>query len=273
MTRILAIVSLLWMAPALVVATPAAAQQMDEGARQTRWADLRHAIFGDRAVKDGAALVKIEAADRAENAAIVPVTIWISPSIRKQVRALYFVIDDNPSPLAATFHFGALADPSAIATRVRIDDYTDMHAVAELADGTLYVGRRFIKAAGGCSAPAGGDLEAAMQRLGKMKLSFHGTPRLGVSATAQLLISHPNNSGLQMDQLTRNYIPADFVQKISVSYGGEPVLTVDSDIALSEDPTIRFAFVPPKAGDLQVEVEDSTQRRFSSHWPLPLATE
>ncbi len=273
MTRMTAIVSLLWMGAALVAGTPASAEQMNEAARQARWADLRHAIFGDRALKDGSTWVRIDAADRAEDAAIVPVTITIDQTIRDQVRALYFVIDDNPSPLAATFHFGKLADPSAIATRVRIDDYTYMHAVAETADGTLYEARRFIKAAGGCSAPAGSDLEAALKRLGKMKLSFQGSPRLGAPATAQLLISHPNNSGLQMDQLTRNYIPANFVQKIAVTYGGEPVLTVDSDIALSEDPTIRFAFVPPRPGDVQVDIEDNNQHRFSSHWPLPLATE
>ena len=273
MTRMLAIVSVLWVGAGLLAGPPAAAQQMTEAARQARWADLRHAIFGDKLVKDGAALVHIEAAERAEDAAIVPVTISLAPSIQKQVRALYFVIDDNPSPLAATFHFGPLAEPGAIATRVRIDDYTYMHAVAELADGTLYGTQRFIKAAGGCSAPAGADLAAAMKRLGRMKLSFQGTPALGRPATAQLLISHPNNSGLQMDQLTRNYIPADFVQKISVSYAGEPVLTVDSDIALSEDPSIRFAFVPRKPGDVQVEIEDSNQRHFSGHWPLPLATE
>ena len=273
MTRMLAIVSLLWIGGALAGATPAAAQQMTETAREARWADLRHAIFGDRAVQDGGALVHIEAAERAEDAAIVPVTITIAPRIQKQVRALYFVIDDNPSPLAATFHFGALAEPSAVATRVRIDDYTYMHAVAELADGTLYGTQRFIKAAGGCSAPAGSDPVAALKRLGRMKLSFQGTPRLGAPATAQLLISHPNNSGLQMDQLTRNYIPADFVEKISVRYAGEPVLSVESDIALSEDPTIRFAFVPPKPGDVQVEIEDSHQRHFSGQWPLPLATQ
>ena len=273
MTRISAIVSLLWIGAAVAAGTPAAAQQMDEAARQARWADLRHAIFGDRVTKDGNAWVHIEAADRAEDAAIVPVTIAIDPTIGKNVRTLYFVIDDNPSPLAATIHFGTLAVPSAVSTRVRIDDYTYLHAVAELADGTLYVSERFIKAAGGCSAPAGADVADAMKRLGKMKLSFQGTPHLGQPATAQLLISHPNNSGLQMDQLTRNYIPADFVQKIEVRYGNQQVLTVDSDIALSEDPTIRFAFVPPKPGDVQVDIEDSNQRHFSSHWPLPLATE
>lgn len=254
------------------VAAPALAAQ-DEAARAVRWADLRHAIFGDQAVKDGTGLVGIEAAQRAENAAIVPVTLTLADPIAAQVKKLYFVIDDNPSPLAAVFQFGPAADPHAISTRVRIDDYTYMHAVAELADGTLLSTARFIKAAGGCSAPAGSDPALALQRLGKMKLSFRGTPQLGQSATVQLLISHPNSSGLQMDQITHNYIPADFIQQIRISYGGTPVLTVDSDIALSEDPSIRFGLVPRAPGEIKVEVDDSHQRHFAQSWPLPAATE
>ncbi len=243
---------------------------MDEAARQARWAELRHAIFGAQAMKDGTDLVRIEAPERAQDAAIVPVTISLAAPIRKQVRKLYFVIDDNPSPLAAVFHFGAAADPRSVATRVRIDDYTYMHAIAELADGTLYASARFIKAAGGCSAPATADASAAMARLGKMKASFQ---QAGGAMTAQLLISHPNSSGLQMDPVSRNYIPADFIQQIRVSYAGEPVITVDSDIALSEDPSIRFVFQPRKPGDLRVEVDDSNQRHFVQSWPVPVATE
>jgi sulfur-oxidizing protein SoxY len=148
-----------------------------------------------------------------------------------------------------------------------------MHAVAELNDGTLYASRRFIKAAGGCSAPAAADQEAAKARLGKMKLAFQGTPQLGQPVTTQLLISHPNSSGLQMDQVTRNYIPADFIQQVRVTYAGESVLTVDSDIALSEDPSLRFAFVPKQPGALQVEVDDSSQRHFTQRWLFPPATD
>src|SRR6185312_7970266 len=187
MIRRSALALLLGMA-ALAQAAPASAE-MTEAARQARWDELRHAIFGGHAVKDGGQVLRIEAAERAEDAAIVPVTIALAEPIQKRVRKLYFVIDDNPSPLA-------------VATRVRIDDYTYMHAVAELDDGTLYASRRFIKAAGGCSAPAAADQEAALKRLGKMKLAFQGTPQLGQPVTAQLLISHPNSSGLQMDQVT-----------------------------------------------------------------------
>jgi sulfur-oxidizing protein SoxY len=253
-------------------AVPARAE-MDDAARAARWADLRHAIFGERSLADGAAVVSIDAPMRAENAALVPVTLRVDASAAKDVRKLYLVIDDNPSPLAAVFSFGPAGDAREIATRVRVDDYTNLHAVAEMADGRLLVAERFIKAAGGCSAPAGNDPALAMARRGQMTLRFAGTPRPDEPMTAQLLISHPNSSGLQMDQLTRNYIPADFIQQIRVTYADKPVLTVDSDIALSEDPSIRFAFVPQGPGEITVEVDDSSRRHFRQTWPLSAATE
>ena len=41
-----------------------------------------------------------------------------------------------------------------ISTRVRVNNYTDVHAVAELSDGKLYMTKTYVKASGGCSAPA-----------------------------------------------------------------------------------------------------------------------
>src|SRR5271166_6820263 len=155
----------------LALPGPAGAEQ-SEAERAARWSDLRHAIFGDRVVEDAGDLVAIDAPARAEDAAIVPVAIQVAETLAPDIRGLYLVIDDNPSPLAAHFRFGPLADTKEIATRVRIDDYTYLHAVAETADGRLYATARFIKAAGGCSAPASKDQALALERLGKMKLTL-----------------------------------------------------------------------------------------------------
>jgi sulfur-oxidizing protein SoxY len=243
--------------------------EVDEATRAARWDDLRRTIFGDRTVEDGAGLVSIDAPSRAEDAALVPVKIAFSEALRREVRQLYFVIDDNPSPLAGHFTFGPAAEPSSIATRVRVDDYTYFHAVAETADGRLYGVAHFIKAAGGCSAPAGKDQELALQRLGRMKMTLKGLPRIGQPVEAHLLISHPNNSGMQMDQVTRHYTPADFVRTIRVTYNGETVLTLDSDISISEDPSLTFAFIPKSpSGEITSAIEDSNDRRFEQSWPV-----
>ena len=74
--------------------------------------------------------------------------------------------------------------------------------------------KRFVKASGGCSAPAGKDPDAALARLGKMKFRQSGAPVLGEPNLAQLLVSHPNHTGMQMDQVTHHYVPAHFVNNI-----------------------------------------------------------
>jgi sulfur-oxidizing protein SoxY len=257
----------------LLACGPARAERSEEQ-RAARWADLRHAIFGDRVVEDAGDRVAIDAPTRAEDAAIVPVAIRVADTLAPEIRGLYLVIDDNPSPLAAHFLLGPAADAREIATRVRIDDYTYLHAVAETADGRLYATARFIKAAGGCSAPASKDQELALERLGKMKLTLEQRLKSDSPVKAKLLISHPNNSGLQMDQATRNYIPADFIQTLDVTYNGEPMWRLESDIAISEDPSFEFSFRPPEAGApgvIKAEVLDSSQRHFSQSWPVPAA--
>ena len=220
--------------------------------------------------------MSIDAPARAEDAAIVPVAIRVAETLAPKIRGLYLVIDDNPSPLAAHFLLGPIADAREIATRVRIDDYTYLHAVAETADGRLYAAALFIKAAGGCSAPASKDQALALERLGKMKLSLTDRPRPDEPIKVKLLISHPNSSGLQMDQVTRNYIPADFMQTLDVTYNGQPVFRLESDIAISEDPSLEFSFHPsdPAAsGLIKAEVLDSSQRHFVQSWPVPAAAQ
>jgi sulfur-oxidizing protein SoxY len=258
-------------------ALPAPARaEPSEAERMARWSELRHAIFGDRVVEDAGDLVAIDAPARAEDAAIVPVAIRVAETLAPEIRGLYLIIDDNPSPLAAHFLLGPLADAREIATRVRIDDYTYLHAVAETADRRLYMAARFIKAAGGCSAPASKDQALALERLGKMKLSLVDRARQEDPINVKLLVSHPNSSGLQMDTVTRNYIPADFMQTLDVIYNGQPVFRLESDIAISEDPSFNFRLRPSDSigsGVIKVEVLDSSQRHFSQSWTIPTAAQ
>ena len=104
------------------------------------WPALASQIFEDRPVEDGAVVVAIDAPYRAEDAAIVPITIrtLLPAGESRQVRRITLVIDENPSPVAATFALGPDSGVDRISTRVRVDSYTNIHAVAELSDGKLY---------------------------------------------------------------------------------------------------------------------------------------
>src|SRR5262245_19271551 len=72
------------------------------------WASLASDSFKGRPLADGTGLVSIEMPARAEDAAIVPVTMRVTlpPGDSRRLKTLTFVIDNNPVPVAATFTFG-----------------------------------------------------------------------------------------------------------------------------------------------------------------------
>lgn len=237
------------------------------------WPGLVQDIFNNRPIDDGTGVVAIEMPYRAEDAAIVPVTlrITLSPADNRRVVALTLVIDQNPAPMAARFELGQDSSVSEISTRVRVNNYTDVHAVAELSDGKLYMTKTYVKASGGCSAPAGKNAEEAKARLGQIRFRQFAKPTDGPqngAREAQIMIGHPNNSGLQMDQLTRLYIPAFFINELRIWQDDAPVLAMQGGISISEDPNIRFAYVPNGAKRIRVEAKDTEGHLFQGEWPV-----
>src|ERR1700751_5441833 len=69
------------------------------------WPDLARDIFKGRPLVDGAGLISIEMPYRAEDAAIVPVTLrtTLPAGDARTIKTITLVIDQNPSPVAATF--------------------------------------------------------------------------------------------------------------------------------------------------------------------------
>ena len=257
------------LALALIAACAAPAIADEEAERQAHWAELKEAVFGDRASVDGTGLVALDAPKRALDAALVPITVTTKPDAG--VTGLTIVIDDNPGPVAAKVAFGPRGDPSLLTLRVRVNQYTYMHAVAETADGALHETAQFVKAAGGCSAPVGANEAESLAQIGRMKLRL-GEVTAGKPVEAQLLIRHPNFNGMQMDQLTRLYTPMRYVQQVEITLNDERVLSMENDISLATDPAIGFRFVPRAEdlpGKLKVTVRDSDAAVFEQSFDVP----
>jgi sulfur-oxidizing protein SoxY len=259
--------SLLLQMAALGAAGAAAGPDDEETARAARWKDLQHAIFADRVIQDGSGFLAIDAPVRALDSALVPVNLTVTGD--KAIKGIYLVIDNNPGPLAGHFTFGPQGDPHSLKLRVRVNAYTYIHAVAETRDNQLYSVARFVKAAGGCSAPAGADEQQAMQDIGHIKVRLSEPFVAGKPMQAQLMIRHPNFNGMQMDQITRLYTPAMFIRTIDVTYDGGAVMHLDSDISLSSDPVISFGFIPPHKGQLKVLVRDTKDATFGQSFDVP----
>jgi sulfur-oxidizing protein SoxY len=233
------------------------------------WKKVRASLFAGKPIATAApGAIEIDAPVRAEDAAIVPIAI--RTRLPQRVDKLYIVIDSNPSPVSAIVQFAALAGRADLETRVRINDYTHVRAIAELADGSLQMASRYVKAAGGCSAPPAKEA-AAMAALGKMKIRVDGKAGSEHPVLAQVMINHPNDSGFAVDPTTKQATPAHYVRQVSVTYGGKPVLSADLDFSISENPNFRFWFVPAGEGELRAEVIDSNDLRFESALALSSA--
>jgi sulfur-oxidizing protein SoxY len=212
----------------------------------------------------------LQAPRRAADPAFVPLA---TAGSLEAVRRVWLVIDQNPSPLAALFELPPGGAGPELETRVRVDEYSFVRAVAERADGQRLMALRYVKASGGCSAPPGGDEAAQRATLGRMLFRADGPrPPAGQPWTVQWQVLHPNHSGLAMDQYSRQFTPAEFVRSLRLWQGERPLLVADLDFALSENPSLRFRFVPQGDAPLRAEVTDTRARRFTAEAALSTLT-
>ena len=233
------------------------------------WRKVRADLFGNRAIADGTAdgRIALDMPARAADAAVVPLAVRVKVAPADlPVKKLYIVIDRNPSPIAGIFEFGPASGGPALETRVRIEEYTWVRVIAERSDASLLMAQRFVKAAGGCSAPAGKSLAERLAGIGQMKWRIDPPGDVSAASWAQLMIRHPNNSGLAMDQLTHLYDPPYYVRNVRVTRGNELVVVADVDFSLSENPALRFT-LRPGTGALHATVTDSNERVFESTSP------
>jgi len=233
---------------------------------EAAWVSIRKDTFGRQDMIDGKGFLSLEAPERAEDAAVVPITIRLTPELAGSVKSLTLIVDENPAPIVATFTYGEAAGSGqrTLATRIRVDRYTFVRAVAETADGKFYMTKTFVKASGGCSAPASRDAEEAAKSIGKMRIktasATGGKPDLG-----EVMLRHPNISGLAIDQISGGYPPARFISHLAVTAGGKLVFSMEGGISISEDPHFRFSYAATTNDSLEVTAEDSDGTKFSGH--------
>lgn len=244
------------------VSAHAAADASDE----SLWnGTLKAKYFAGKSIEESAAVIELTAPYRAEDPSLVPVQLVAKfpQSAERYIKTVTLIIDANPAPVAGTFHFTPDSGRADLATRLRINSYSMVRAIAETNDGKLTMHKVFVKASGGCSAPIGADLDAIMARLGKIKFRLDGEIAKDQPTQAQLLVSHPNITGMQMDQISRMVQPAHFVDHFKISFNGKVVLSAETDISISADPNFRFYFVPHAAGELTAEIHDNKGRTFT----------
>ncbi|MEN9725811.1 MAG: hypothetical protein RL434_177 [Pseudomonadota bacterium] len=226
---------------------------------------LKPRYFKDVVLVEDDTVITLKTPYRAEDAAFTPVSVTarFPQTPARFIEKIFLIIDNNPEPLAGRFTFTPEAGRADLALRVRVDSYTHVRAVAVLNTGEHHVVSNFVKAQGGCSAPLGSDYKAAIARMGEMNFRTLAKPASGDAILGQLLLRHPNVSGMQKDQKTQLIRPAHFIKTLRLSYNGKPIMTAETGISISEDPSFRFFFRPEAGGELRAEISDSEGLQWS----------
>ncbi len=232
---------------------------------------LKDTYFKGQEIREGQSIIEIKVPRRAEDAGIVPVSIHahIPQTPERYIEKVYVFVDKNPQPLAGTFTLTPEMGRADLSMRLRINEYTNVRAVAQLNTGELHMHSGFTRASGGCTQPPPFlQLKQARENIGKMKFRTFASKEMDNAQLAQLMVSHPNVTGLQLDQRTRAYIPPEYVTKIEISYNDTHIMTAETGISISEDPSFRFFFKPGQKGKITAVMEDNKGRVITREFEI-----
>ncbi len=241
---------------------------------ETAFDIIRSTVFGPKPIFDGHGIVSMSVPTRPEDIRAVPFTVDAAFKDGRTIRSVTFLVDNNPSPVIAAFKFPAGRDHVGLALKFRLNQGSDARAVVEASDGKLYMVHELIKFPGGqaaCSAPPATPPAETAANMGKMKLAEVTVPGATASSKTprmRLEFSHPNHTGMVLDQITLLYTPLKMVNSITVKQGDEPVFEMEGSIGLNENPVIEFDFARSGTASMSIVATDTDGGRFEHSFPL-----
>jgi len=237
------------------------------------WPGIHAEAFGGRAIADGHGIIKLTAPYRPDDVRSVPMEADITLGDGRAIRAVSFVVDMNPSPVAAVFRMGEGRTKAHIATRIRLDQQSDVRVIVETDDGALYMAEQLVKFAGGqasCSAPPVGDPAEIAASMGRMDFAAVGDTPNGSHqvARARYGLSHPNHTGMVLDPISLLYIPLLMVDKVEARQGDALVFEMTGSITLAQNPAVEFDYVTNGAAEMTITAHDTSGAAWTRRFPI-----
>jgi len=256
------------MGVALLMSASRAAAQDNPSQDCPTWDELKEQVLNGALPVSDDALFALNAPFRADDPAFVPLHLTQGAG-SAPIEALTLIIDENPAPVAAEFAFGRAMHPLDMELRVRVNAYSNVRAIATTASSSLMAGR-FVKATGGCAAPAARDAAAMAAQAGQMRFQVLASEVVAgqLRREVKLMIRHPNATGFQRDQVSLLNIPAHFIDVLEVRQGEDLLFRLQAGISISEDPVFQFRFADNGAQTIHVHAEDTDGNVFDNSFPL-----
>lgn len=240
----------------------------------TIWDEIKGSVYGGKKIEDGRGIITLDAPNRPEDMRRVPIAVDAALHDGRTIKTVSFIIDENPTPVVATFHMAGEREQVSLKSEFRVNAQSDIRAVVETSDGKLYMVSQLVKFAGGqasCSAPPTGDPAEIAANMGKMQ--YQPVTAAGAATSlnvrGRITLSHPNHTGMVMDQITLLYTPMKMISEVTVKQGDEPVFTAEGSIAFSQDPVIEFDMKRnTAASELSVTLKDTDGGSWTKSFPI-----
>jgi sulfur-oxidizing protein SoxY len=116
-------------------------------------------LFGQRNFTSGEGKIKMDLPAIAEDGGNVAISVDADLPVSGAARAshIYIISDKNRRPMLAKFSLSENSGRAAIATSIRLATSTDVRAVVEMSDGTLYAVNKHVRVTiSGCDLPPAG---------------------------------------------------------------------------------------------------------------------
>ncbi|HVI49751.1 MAG TPA: quinoprotein dehydrogenase-associated SoxYZ-like carrier [Candidatus Sulfotelmatobacter sp.] len=228
------------------------------------WDGVRDAVFGQAPLRFDLKHVQVEAPRKVEDGGQVPVAVSVQGL--GKIREIVLVADLNPAPRA--YSFRPIAAQPRLATRIKVDQATALHAAALTEDGVWHVGGTKVDApGGGCTTPSATQSSQSWKThlnavQGKAWRRADGGDRL------RIRVIHPMNTGFVAG------IPAFFIDHMQVRTAeGKLVAELLPAEPLAENPVITLDLTPEgtSASGYRLDWSDTDGNRGSA--PIPAASQ
>jgi sulfur-oxidizing protein SoxY len=229
---------------------------------------LEKLLAGKRSVES--ARVRVRLPERYDYGNTVPVACEVDSPMTEadHVRRVDVFAEGNPFPEVATFHFTPDSGRASASTRIRLNEgEQEVVAVAELSDGSAWVGRRSVRVSvSGCSAEAGVAVAYPMPT---------PEPRLEVPdevgrdkiVEIKTMISHWMETGLRTD-VAGNSVPRHIINRMACSWDDALIFAADLSPAIAANAYLSFYMLARASGVLRFAWREDGGAVYRAAHPL-----
>ncbi|MBI1384872.1 MAG: thiosulfate oxidation carrier protein SoxY [Rhizobiales bacterium] len=115
-----------------------------QAAERVTWEDAMKALIGEVVPAPGR--IALQMPEQDVGGEMVPFTVSVDSRMLESdyVKSVHVFATDNPRPEVASFFFSPLAGRAAASSRMRLVTTQEVVAVAEMSDGSVFLGRRRV---------------------------------------------------------------------------------------------------------------------------------